>query len=133
MLDRYCDGLKMAASRAGEFYKSPTEKRPQLFVDFLHGIKVAAGSSHQLAHSQENTKWLEIRDKLEQIIDIGKHFPPATDNRSTVWIKVKTLLETLEVTGRKLATSKAMKRSELLVNLNERELIARINQEIPNG
>lgn len=129
MLSRFSDGLKQAASRAGEFYRSPTEKRPQLFIDFISGIKVAAGSSHQLAHTQQNTKWLELRDKLEQIIELGKTFPPSTDNRSTVWVTVKTLLENLEKSGRQLGSAKAMSRSELLVNLNARELMARIEPQ----
>ena len=122
MLDRYCDGLSKAAARAGEFFRSPQEKRPKLFIDFIEGIKVAAGSAHQLAHAQENPKWLEIRDKLEQILEVGKHYPPATENRSSVWIKVKGLLENMEIFGRKLGTSKAMTRIEVLANINAREL-----------
>lgn len=129
MLERYSDGLKQAASRAGEFYRSPAETRPQLFIDFLQGIKVAAGSSHQLAHYQENSKWLDIRDKLEQIIEIGKSFPPS-QGRNNIWLKVKTLLEMMEQTGRKIGSSKSMNRTELLMNMNDREMSARVTESI---
>lgn len=129
MLLRYCDGLKKAASRAGEFYRSPGENRPSLFVDFLQGIKEAAGSAHQLFHAQENTHWLEIRDRLEKIIEIGQQFPPSHESQNTLWIKVKTLLEDLEITGRKLATSKSMPRNEVLMNLALREKLARTDTD----
>lgn len=135
MIQRFSEGLKKAAARAGEFYRSPQERRPQLFVDFIQGIKEAAGSSHQLAHAQENTHWLAIRDNLEKVIELGRSFPPSTDNRSTVWIKVKTLLENLEISGRKLGASKAMTRTEVLANLDARELASRIesSQTIENS
>lgn len=133
MLYRFGDGLKQAAARAGEFYRSPNERRPQLFIDFIQGIKVAAGSAHQLYFAQENPKWLELRDKLEQVIEIGRSFPPSTDNRNLVWLKIKSLLEALETSGSKLGTSKAMTRTDVLANLVGRELRNKIQSQIEDA
>ena len=129
MIERFSDGLKKSASRAGEFYQSPSERRPQLFIDFIEGIKVAAGSAHQLFHTQQNSNWLNIRDNLEKIIEVGRTFPPSNGN-NTIWVKVKTLLEDLEKSGRKLAlNTKAMSRTDLLVDMSVREQNARLDTE----
>lgn len=45
---------------------------PDMLVRFVDGLKVAAGSAHQLAHAQENPNWLKIRDMLEVLIDKGQ-------------------------------------------------------------
>lgn len=63
-----------------------------MLVRFVDGLKVAAGSAHQLAHAQENPNWLKVRDMLEALIEKGQ----------------------------KLALSKAMPRQEVLANLDHR-------------
>lgn len=68
---------------------------PEMLVRFVDGLKVAAGSAHQLAHAQSNPKWLAIRDLLENIIEGGQV----------------------------LATSKAMPRQQVLDELHARERI----------
>lgn len=60
---------------------------------FVDGLKVAAGSAHQLAHAQENTNWLKVRDMLESLIEKGQ----------------------------RLALSKAMPRQEVLKELDIRQ------------
>ena len=66
---------------------------PEMLVRFVDGLKVAAGSSHQLAHAQSNPQWLTIRDLLENLIDQGQ----------------------------KLAVAKSMPRAEVLRQLDIRE------------
>jgi hypothetical protein len=39
---------------------------------FVDGLKVAAGSAHQLAHAQQNSNWLKVRDILENLIESGQ-------------------------------------------------------------
>jgi hypothetical protein len=65
---------------------------PEMLVRFVDGLKVAAGSAHQLAHAQENTNWLKVRDMLEALIE----------------------------SGQKMAMSKSMPRAEVLRNLDIR-------------
>jgi len=64
-----------------------------MLVRFVDGLKVAAGSAHQLAHAQENPNWLKVRD----------------------------LLETLIENGQKMATARSMPRQEVLRQLDIRE------------
>ncbi len=45
---------------------------PEMLVRFVDGLKVAAGSAHQLAHAQSNPSWLSIRDFLENMIEKGQ-------------------------------------------------------------
>lgn len=74
---------------------------PEMLARFIDGLKVAAGSAHQLAMAQENPKWLQIRDVLEAIIE----------------------------NGRKLAMSKSMPRYQVLEELLKRETAARIDSD----
>lgn len=50
---------------------------PEMLVRFVDGLKAAAGSAHQLAHAQENPKWLTVRDKLEMLIMAGQQLAMA--------------------------------------------------------
>lgn len=68
-----------------------------MLVRFVDGLKVSAGSAHQLAHAQENPNWLKIRDLLENLIE----------------------------TGQKMATAKSMPRQDVLAELAVREQVAR--------
>jgi hypothetical protein len=120
MLERYIDGLKKSASRAEEFLTAESEEKARLFIEFIEGIKVAAGSAHQLAHAQENPKWLDTRDLLEAVITVAQSILVHTEDDRPFWQKIKTSLEIMQVTGRTLATSRAMKRSDVLLHLDER-------------
>lgn len=75
---------------------------PEMLVRFVDGLKVAAGSAHQLAHAQSNPQWLQVRDLLESLIN----------------------------SGQKLAVSKAMPRQEVLQQLDLRQMKDR--KERPN-
>lgn len=122
MISRYVDSLKRAASRAVEFIRAEESAKPALFVDFLHQIKVAAGSAHQLGITQENTHFLVLRDKLEMIIEVGQTLPTFGPKQNGLWMSIKNSLEQMAQTGFRLATSKGMKRTEVLANLNLRQL-----------
>ena len=121
MLDRYIDGLKKSASRAGEFVSAGENQKLKLFVDFIDGVKVAAGSAHQLAHSQMNPKWLDIRDILEGIVTLSHGITNFSDDQAgPIWIKIKEHLDTMTDTGRRIATSKAMAWTDIIANLDHR-------------
>lgn len=120
MIDRFIDSLKRAADRAKDFPETPMNKKGEKFVEFINDIKVAAGSAHQLGHAQENPKWLDTRDLLENIITVGYTLPQNSENENGLWAKVQTLLEQLSETGRKLATMRAMKRVDVLTHLDAR-------------
>ena len=66
---------------------------PEMLVRLVDGLKVAAGSSHQLAHSQQNPNWLKVRDLLEGLI----------------------------VQCQKMVVAKSMPRAEVLRNLDIRQ------------
>lgn len=120
MLNRYIDSLKKASSRAVEFNKTEMKKRPALLVDFVDGLKIAAGSAHQLAHAQMNPKWLDTRDILEGIITVSQTLPIHSEADNFLWTRISSSLDQMVVTGRKLATSKAMNRLDVLRNLDHR-------------
>ncbi len=121
MLDRYCDGLKRASSRAKEFTVASGDKKPELFVDFIDSLKVAAGSAHQLAHAQENPKWLSTRDLLEGVIAVSQSITVFTNDDNPFWNQIEGSLNKMIHTGKTLATSKAMKRVDVLAHLEARE------------
>lgn len=119
-IERYLEGLKKSASRAEEFLTAKSEEKAQLFIDFIDGIKVAAGSAHSLAHYQQNPKWLDTRDILEGVIAVSQSILAHTGDDLPFWKTIKTALDTMQITGRTLASSRAMKRSEVLKHLDER-------------
>lgn len=120
MCERFVDSLKRSASRAEEFTKATPEDKPKLFVDFISGLKTAAGSAHQLAVSgREDPKWLDVRDLLEKIIEIGQSLPTFTGT-DHLWIKIKSQLELLAVNGRKMFDARARNRGEVLSDLTAR-------------
>lgn len=122
MIERFSDSLKKSAARAAEFLKTPLEKQPALFIDFIDGLKVAAGSAHQLAHAQENPHFLRIRDTLEKIIEIGQVLPTFNGRQSGLWFKIKLSIEGIEQQGTKMARAKARSRQDVLVDLMRREI-----------
>jgi hypothetical protein len=119
-IERFIDGLKKSASRAEEFLTAESKDKARLFIEFIEGIKTAAGSAHSLAHYQMNPKWLDTRDILEGVIAVSQSILAHTDDDKPFWKQIKTALDTLQVTGRTMATSRAMKRSDVLLHLDER-------------
>ncbi len=104
-----------------------TEKEKlRLFVDFIEGIKLAAGSAHALAHYQENPKWLDVRDLLENIITVSTGLPQLTEDALPLWGSIKTSLDQIVETGEKLYTMKSMSRIDVLQNLSFRQKSAHL-------
>lgn len=135
MLDRYTDGLKKSASAANQITRSLLESRPKIFVEFVSGMKVAAGSAHQLAHAQQNVKWLSIRDLLEGVIEKSQDIVTFNSEANPFWFSIEKSLQSLCERGIKMATSKAVTRADLLVDVAAREAILKkkLNDEtIPN-
>lgn len=123
MIERYVDGLKQSSSRAKEFTTAELQKRPQILAEFLNGVKVSAGSSHQLAHAQENPNWLQVRDLLEKILEIGQNLPLASDTSAAfkTWFSISETLENMVVIGKKMAAQAALTRPEVLDILDKRK------------
>lgn len=121
MIGRFTDSLKKSASRAEEITKAQINDKPRIFVEFIDGLKVSAGSAHQLAHQQQNPYFLNIRDTLEGIIEIGQKLPVMNESQNVIWLGIKTSLETMAERGLKMATSKAVTRTEVLANLADRQ------------
>ena len=121
MLNRYVDGLKKSASAANEITRSLFESKPKIFVTFIDGLKVAAGSAHQLAHAQQNLQWLGIRDLLEAVIDKSQTIVIFNHSANPFWLSIENSLKNLIEKGKKMATSKAVSRADLLVDLAVRE------------
>ena len=118
--ERLNEGLKKSAARAGEFVTAKDKQRPKVLVEFVEGIKTAAGSAHALAHYQANPKWLDIRDILENIITIGEGIPVFEEAANPIWIRIQTNINELLETCKKIYTMKAMKRQDVLAHLDFR-------------
>lgn len=121
MIERYVDSLKTAASRAQEFTVAKENAKPQLFVDFIEGLKVSAGSAHQLAQSRMDTRWLDVRDNIEKILDLGKAMPPTKGDDSELWLKIQQVLLNMAENGKKLSNMISQTRLDTLNNLTYRE------------
>lgn len=130
MIYRFGDGLKLSISKAGEFIKTPKDSnKPELFLDFLGGLKVAAGSAHQLAHARMDTRWLDLRDILEKVLDLGKEIPVSKADDGEMWLRIAKSLVTLSNTGFYLANNtKAQKRADTLAALTTRETAVRLDE-----
>lgn len=131
MISRYVDGLMKSASRAKEFMTAKEADKPRIFVEFIDGLKVAAGSAHQLAMAQSNPNFLGIRDTIEQVIKVGQNLPTFTGNQAGLWFSIKISLEGLADKGQKMATAKAMTRQAVLQELDIRKNI--ISKELNDG
>lgn len=108
MIKRFNDSLKLAASHAKEFTECELEKKPKLFVEFIEGLKGAAGSSHQLAHAQMNPYWLDVRDRLEKIIEVGQSLPSFNNPNYALWLQISDSLLHLADQGNKMFLRKAL-------------------------
>lgn len=122
MVNRLTDNLRKSADKAENFSKVEEIKRPQLFVEFINGIKVAAGCSHQLAHARidQSPHWLDIRDKLEKVIEIGQHLPTLSGETVFLWNGIASTLKSLAVNIEKLFDMPGMKMSEVDAILTQR-------------
>ena len=126
MIERYSDSLKEAASRCRELIKSDEKDRPEVFIKLAHSLKICAGSAHQLAISQENTKFLQIRDAIERFLEFSQQ-NIFKKHEGHVWTVVANQLDILADNGKKVATSKAMTRLQVLTELDSRERKARLD------
>lgn len=129
MINRFGDSMRRAGSIAKQFMTATEPEKPALFVNFIHELKIAAGSAHQISIYRENTHLLTIRDTLEGIIDIGQTTPVFTSAQAGMWFKIKQSLDRLGENGVKLATGKAMSREDVLSNLTFREAKARAESQ----
>lgn len=129
MIERFADSLKKSASRAKEFTEADESDRPKIFVDFIDGIKVAAGSAHQLAHAQENPFWLQLRDLLEKVIEISSTFVRYSPSQKKHWNIIKVSLEHLASRGITMARAKPISRENALVELDNRAKAAALELE----
>ena len=77
----------------------PDTTEQQMLIRFLDALKQASGSAHQLAHAQQNPRWLQVRDNLE----------------------------VLRTTAATMASSRPMARSEVISRLNERQSKVKVN------
>ena len=133
MVERYVDSLKKASSRSLEMIKADFGKRPKLFIEFIAEIKVAAGSAHQLFHSQQNPYWLKIRDALEKIIEIGQTVPPQSVKQNGLWSQIKTSLDGMIERGQKLFIVKPMQALDVLAEMALREKKLAKELEVERG
>ena len=110
MVDRLTDSLKKASARAEDFTKAESREKPRLFVQFVDALKVAAGSSHQLAHSRidQSPHWLGIRDRLEGIIEISQKLPTFTGESNFLWQGISDSLKALSKAIKELFDSRAL-------------------------
>lgn len=123
MLNRFSDSLRRASSIAHEIMKAEEKEKPRMFVDFIHEIKTAAGSAHQMAHTRpdQSPKWLTLRDLLEKIIEVGQVVPLMGQNQNGLWFSIKGSLDNLHTMGFQIATSmKAMSRDDVLADMDVR-------------
>lgn len=127
MIERFYDNLKKSSSRVKEFMTAQEQDKPALFVDFIDGLKVAAGSAHQLAHAQENPHFLGIRDVIEKVIEVGQELPTFTGQQAGIWFKIKTSLDGIAERGRQMSVSKALSRQEVLLELDHRQKVLDLN------
>src|ERR1700761_7277790 len=122
MLDRYVDSLDKASARCLDIIKAEEKDKPALFVEFLNSIKVAAGSSHQLAHSRpdQSPQWLDLRNLLENVLEAGKELPLMTNKQNGLWMNIRNSLKTLTEKGKKVAFSRGMSRTDVLFDMDLR-------------
>lgn len=85
--------------------------------EIVSGLKNAIVAANGLAHTQHNPAWLAVRDLLENTLKyfmaIARNGHINMSNRQ----RIADLLEKTMYAGRKMATSKAMPRQDVLANL----------------
>lgn len=120
MLERYGENLKKAASIAGNFTKTKEVDRPKLFVEFINSLKIAAGSAHQLGVTRLEPLWLNLRDVLEKIVELGQQLPNLGDSVNRHWVGIQKNLEILAYRGRVLGESRMRPRQDVLQDVDRR-------------
>lgn len=128
MIERFVAGCNEAGDRAKQFLKCEENEKPRLFTEFAHGLKVAAGSAHQLAITQENPNFLNIRDVLEKVIAGSQDLVTCGPLSNGSWLSISKSLEGIALRGQRMARAKAMSRTDVLANLDVRQI--KLNQEL---
>jgi hypothetical protein len=118
MIKRFSEGCKEAANCAAELAKPANTNHPIALHNFIHGVKVAAGSAHQIAIYRENLSFLSVRDYLEKIIDTMINKSSMSISGNPVWLNIEKYLTNMASEGFKLAHSKPMSRQDVLANLD---------------
>lgn len=121
MLYRYADGLSKASSAAKQLSQPMNPDQPQALADFLHGLKVAAGSAHQLGVYRENFSLLDVRDILENVIDQVQEMTATAVSGNPLWARIEEFLKGMSDKGTKMADSKPISRQDVLSELNYRQ------------
>lgn len=108
MIERFSESLKEAASCARQMTDSELKDKPKIFVNFIACLKRSAGSSHQLSHAQMNPYWLDVRDRLEKIIEVGQSLPSFNNPNYALWLQISNSLLHLADQGNKMFLRKAL-------------------------
>lgn len=119
MVSRFSESMKEAASCAQVLSREQEQPKPQAFIDFLHAIRVSAGSAHQLYIYRENVYMAMIRDTLEAVIDESTKIAPTFYN-SKYWAQIEEALVGIRAKGLKSADEKSMSRNDVLAHLKIR-------------
>lgn len=130
-INRFIEGTRAAADYM--LMLQNIDKFPRASKQFMTAIRDASGSAHQLAHMQQNPVFFDIRDQLESIMKktaqlafanhIGKK-PPAVNGQS-VFVRLSDMLKALSILGKKISSSRAMKRTDVLFAIDQREKIVK--------
>jgi hypothetical protein len=119
MISRFSDSMKRAASSAKTMTEDRVDLKPQALLTFVHELKVAAGSAHQLFIYRENLFMEKIRDTLEAVIEQAQNVVATAP--SIYWFTIKQALENIAVSGLKSVDQKAMTRQDVLANLDYKQ------------
>lgn len=134
MINRLSDSMKEAADRANILASGITIEKPQALSEFLHALKVAAGSAHQLAIYRENLSLFNVRDTLEKVLEYSRDLPLSMNNSSLIWLSIRDSLLGIRETAIKSADAKAKARQEVLAELTFRQThLKGTDREFDNG
>lgn len=87
---------------------------------FMEGLNNAAIAANGLAHTQHNTKWLAVRDGLEQLRQ--NFITLIASGRTPPRARLAATLEGVLAGGLKMATNRAAKRQDVLNDLERRKV-----------
>lgn len=119
MINRFSDSMKRATSSAKTLSENRIEIKPQALIIFVHELKVAAGSAHQLYIYRENPYMETIRNTLEAVIEKSQDIVAIAP--SIYWTAIKEALDNIAVNGLKSIDSKAMSRQDVLTHLDYKQ------------
>lgn len=86
---------------------------------FMMGLLRAATAANGLAHTQSNPRWLAVRDAIEEIAQTFKALIIA--HKEVPRARLTALLQRILLSCNKMATDKAVKRQDVLVELDKRQ------------